>query len=483
MATSFSEIDDVYVDMAPLGSLVVSRLHSTDRQEQLWAVRVLENSGEDAKDTVWDLVKLLETNDDELRNAALSAIWHVGRPYDDVPPLLVPYFRSSDPKIRREASECIKLFGEQGHKVTGLWLEALHDPDLGIRMDAAQALEHIVSEHPDERIFAEFLRILQDPLASAEIRAWAASGLSRLRPPSAEAVDALTSASQSSDEALARCANSSLSELEKGKADSIKNVLQSYRSSTGEKRQAIVRRLGALGVQASEAVPELLKDMEGPDEYLAEAAAEALALIAPEMPRPILVLNMMLYYDNQSIACIAADFLEKKVDSKSTPGILEGLKNPGSARWALSRLSRFGPQDKRAIPLLLEGLKNDHPDVRKGACVGLGKIGDATPEVIAGLESGLTDKDDKVRGCATIALLNLDPESERGIKSLAELITSGDRETRIAIIVASTDLKRSDEQVIEAIKKAESDEDANVRNTAKDSLLKIRKGNAAKNLQ
>jgi HEAT repeat protein len=76
---------------------------------------------------------------------------------------------------------------------------------------------------------------------------------------------------------------------------------------------------------------------------------------------------------------------------------------------AITSLGRLGRKARRAVPALVEALKDHSVPVRKLAALALGEIG--SRDAVRGLRHLLHDEDARVRRCAALALMNIGAEA------------------------------------------------------------------------
>jgi len=76
---------------------------------------------------------------------------------------------------------------------------------------------------------------------------------------------------------------------------------------------------------------------------------------------------------------------------------------------AIGSLGHLGCKARRAVPVLLDALKDDSAAVRKQAALALGEIGSRAS--IRALRDALQDEDARVRRCAVLALMNIGAEA------------------------------------------------------------------------
>ena len=100
---------------------------------------------------------------------------------------------------------------------------------------------------------------------------------------------------------------------------------------------------------------------------------------------------------------------------ESTGQLLEKLKS--SDRLTRIKAVRTLPERRgdamRIIPALIDALKDEDADVRKGAAFGLGSFGEQARDAIPALQANLRDRETSVRKAAGVALTHIDPTAPR----------------------------------------------------------------------
>jgi len=105
---------------------------------------------------------------------------------------------------------------------------------------------------------------------------------------------------------------------------------------------------------------------------------------------------------------VSANYALLKIASypKAIPAIIEALKDKD---WdvrtsAASALGGIGPDARAAVPVLIEALKDEHFYVRSSAAHALGGIGPEARAAVPALTMALKDEDKDVRRAAAEAL-------------------------------------------------------------------------------
>jgi len=83
--------------------------------------------------------------------------------------------------------------------------------------------------------------------------------------------------------------------------------------------------------------------------------------------------------------------------------------DPGVRLDAIGSLGCLGCKARRAVPALVEALKDRSIPVRKMAALALGEIG--SQGATRALRDALQDEDARVRRCAALALMNIGAEA------------------------------------------------------------------------
>ncbi|MCD6393675.1 MAG: sulfatase-like hydrolase/transferase, partial [Planctomycetes bacterium] len=138
--------------------------------------------------------------------------------------------------------------------------------------------------------------------------------------------------------------------------------------------------------------------------------------------------------------------------------IMEDPANRALAR-RMNAVWRSGQRGKKAIPDLLDALKDDRPGVRYVAALWLGNIAKPAKGMAGALEQGLADSADYVRVASARAILL--SEQGPGDKALAVLVRqmqqSNNEVTRHYAAAALEDIGEKARGVLDAVKKAQKD--------------------------
>ncbi|MBN3939358.1 HEAT repeat domain-containing protein, partial [Nostoc sp. NMS9] len=129
-------------------------------------------------------------------------------------------------------------------------------------------------------------------------------------------------------------------------------------------------------------------------------------------------------------------------------GLLKGESVGYSVAQALGKLGNASPQ---VVEALLGLLKDKSQSVRDSAAVALGKLGNASPQVVEALLGLLKDKSQSVRDSAAVALGKLGNASPQVVEALLGLLKDESESVRYFAVVALGNLGNASPQVVEAL--------------------------------
>jgi HEAT repeat protein len=265
-------------------------------------------------DAVEPLVKLIKGNDRNVRSQAIASLGQMG---PEVLPKLAPLLTSEDAQTRTDAFVAVRLHGSAAKIVLPQLIEGLKRPDASVKHLAVQAIMAIGPEAKD-------------------------------------AVPALIAALKDS------------------------TFHQYYRSS-------IPQALGRIGPAAKEALPELTRIMnEGqtPERF---RAAEALLAIEPENsePRKVLLdlLKSPMTFGEATPAQILGVLARHDADPAQVFAALrdawKSLPNFNARLSLVQVVTNNYPNEKEAVALLRDWLKEDNGNIRQAAAIALSQHGEA----------------------------------------------------------------------------------------------------------
>jgi hypothetical protein len=173
--------------------------------------------------------------------------------------------------------------------------------------------------------------------------------------------------------------------------------------------------IAMLGVEASPAVPELLKIIKRGDSPMnSDRAMYALSYIGMQAVPPLLEMITDPDSPNRRRAVYAIRDMKRQpgVGPSALPVLIKCVDDPDCevAAAAVTALGEFTPEADSAVPVLAGSLQNTNDYMRQSAAESLGKFGDKARSAVPSLLNALNDSESWVRDAATNALVQIAPE-------------------------------------------------------------------------
>jgi HEAT repeat protein len=385
---------------------------------------VLARFGPASARVVPALAAALEDRDPATRAAAAELLGALGAPARESAPALIAALGDREAAVRATVASALGQAGAGVRAVVPALLKALKDPDPGVRGGAEQSLRDRfrfardpVGEDPDARDDVPALVAgLGD--GDARVRAVAAYNLWQIgRPRAAAATPALAAALEDPNESVRLYAAAAL-------------VVQEP-----ENRAALAALEGM--------IPRLLRETsKGPGRLYAPGirfVAEVLGALGDkaEPAIPYLIRVGLRYPGASGEPTSAAEAALVKLGPVAVPALVEALKEEGQSPGSRPAvvLGRIGPGAAKAVPDLIELLRNRRAPLRQDAAWVLGQTGAAEaagPALVAALE----DPEPGVRIEAARALGVLGRDRESALPVLADLAEHAERKYRAPAIAA-----------------------------------------------
>lgn len=201
-----------------------------------------------------------------------------------------------------------------------------------------------------------------------------------------------------------------------------------------------MRAVAAVGPEARAAIPDLTRMLQGKDLQETWAAGSALGSIGPEAVR-VLIAALQHQY-------------------------------PAVRQAALLGLKEIGPEAVQAVPAIIERLVDRDEWVRGWAAQALIAIGrPAIPQLLETIERGSGE----TRRGAAYALAGIYPSRRVAGPPLVKMMQDREPASRQQAIETLLAIHASDEIVIQAMKQALEDSDADVRKASSNALLELEK--------
>jgi HEAT repeat protein len=472
-------------------------LSDPDRNVRWAAVAGLGQLGLAAKDAVPELRKALSDRDwsiveeaatvlGTLREAATDAVADLstvlrgpiayvrvsaGRALAAIGAAALPELRkgmdASEPEVRKCAMESMRLMGPAALPDLR---QALGHARRDVRWEAAFAFSwHGGANLPAKEAVPELARLLHDP--SSEVRALAASALSRVVPAgSEELLKALKDPDPGTREA-AVVAIADVRQRPDGSLAGLRAALGDQHSRV--RRAAAFAMVKVLGKDAGDAVPELAKLLTiEPGWWERCKAADALGEIGPGAKAAVPELRKALRAEESNVRGAAAQNLGRigTAASEARPDLAVLLSDsaPQERRIAVWALGRIGPA---AVPNLRAALASPDAEVRELAAATLARTDAAAKPRLPG---AVGQQHAEIPEQAAPAPAKPGPAPEQTVADLREALKDIEPAVRLDAVTALARLAgRGAHDALGELRKALGDADASVRVRAAASLAKI----------
>lgn len=322
---------------------------------------------------------------------------------------------NTDRLIRRDMA---RYLGELKYKRATLDLvEKLKDPDPEVRSACAYALGRIGSKY----VVGRLREVMDNQGEEMPVRLAAAVALGQMG--DQQSVQFLIKQLNSDDEKVRSSAVEALRTIGKPAA---RLLMQAAQDKDPLKRWGAVAALGETG--APKVAPILLKALKDESPDVRAVAAASLGKLRYEPSAPQLVAALA---DKDERVQAHAEWALENIGEGAVKALLEGAKRSAIRLRVFRLLGRL--KNKRAVPVLTEGLRDKKAEVRAMAAWALGEIGDHA--AVTALEDTLKDKDADVRRAAALALGKLDAKEAHPLL-LTRLKLDKDEQVRTAIRLA-----------------------------------------------
>jgi len=402
---------------------------------RLDAAMALGEIGQEASAAVPALLKLLESDDWELREGVTGALLRIAPESEVAAGAVVQAWsavaRSTTGSRRYRAVLTLGRLGPKGAGAVPLLIELLGDPTSG----AARALGQI------GRAAAPAVPALADALRRPEshVRQQAADALGRSGPAARPAVTALLETLKDRRPEVRWRAAAAIGRIGSNENGCIAALAAMLKDEDPQVRDRVAEALGRLGRGANQ--------VEGQVE-IASRATRALDRIWPlyalargsERPAAaILSLANLLLHDEDTArmaACRAVGMLGP-LAAPAVPALAElvGAENRRVAQTAMEALGEVGPAAAEAVPQLAVALTDRNPLVRLRAATTLGLIGERAGAAVPALAGGLGDESEQVVAACVEALGRIGPGAAEASPALASLAAHESELVRSAVAV------------------------------------------------
>jgi HEAT repeat protein len=257
---------------------------------------------------------------------------------------------------RRDAAQALGRMGRNAQPAILDLIHALQDPNSDVQEAAAEALRQI-----GEESVPALIDTLKDQ--RPEVRAAAAHGLAHLGPSARPAVKDLIRALEDDDRRVREFATGALGNLG---ADAVEDLIRASNTHNEEVRENAAIALANIGQPS---VPRLLGELVTGNPEIRASAAHALGHVAGRVSskEAFYALLGTLHDPDIKVRNAGVQALVN-IGPKAVPSLIESLKDPAPEVRVLAStsLERIGAA-KQSIPRLMDVLKDSNPDVRVAA--------------------------------------------------------------------------------------------------------------------
>lgn len=397
--------------LAEAGKAAVPALIQAMKNEKagFWACLVLAEIGPDAADAVPALTEALATSQrPEMRREAVLALASIGPASMGAVPVLTGLLTDPDISVSSGAAYALGSVGPAAKTSVPTLSKSAEGSDPFLQAVSVWALAKIEPKDNarKEKAVAVLTAALKSP--DSRLRAVAARSLADLHPAPEAVLPAIIEALEGGNRESVNDALSALASLGEAAVPAIIGALKHQ-----ELRPALASMLGHLGPPARDAAPALVQIVK--TDKNVHARCEALLALgsigadaAEVVPVAVACLN-----DPHEKVCFSACYALGRIGPTAIGAKLDLQKKLGdpdafialAAAWALSQIDPQCSQvAAKSVPLLIKGLADPEPKVRKEAAAALRNIGPLAKDAIPALKTALNDKDELVRDTAAAAL-------------------------------------------------------------------------------
>jgi HEAT repeat protein len=382
----------------------------THPQAKYWACIALSEMGDQAKDAVPGLIKVLSDEEPQNRLQATIALAEIG---PAARPAVLELTKLLGDKFEAVRKSAVFALGRIGDKTAAdaiakadkpddaflhpmcVWALARLNP--GDKQRQSAAIELMVAKLGDK------------DLATAQM---AARAIAELEP----AADVIRPVMQKLIAgADAETADRIFSALASLGARIVPLAIDALKDSSALRRERSMKVLSKIGADAAPAVPELIKIAQGSDAKLKVEALFTIGAIgqgaAAAVPAVVSALSDSDPQTQQTAAYAAGKIGPAAASAVPALKKLTGSNDDLVKMTAVWALLQIGPRTdelvKTALPVLSAGLTSQQEMVRVDAAMSLGQLGKAAASALPALEKSLQDPSGNVRSAASAAIKSI----------------------------------------------------------------------------
>jgi HEAT repeat protein len=370
---------------AQAAPILVERLKTIAPAQRIDAYNQIAMLGPDARVAASALTAALDDAEVKVVAAAAIALAKVGTP-DEVVPIFTRAFKTGKPATRIGVASAMWQAGPDTDAAIASLIDALADPERGVRIAALYALSHKGAKA--RPALPTVLKILQDP-SDAELFEPAIYVARDIGDDAKDAVPLLVKALEAKNKILSYRILDSLPRIGPEGTKAALAILMAELSAKDDRTfEDACQRLGKLGPAAAPAVPRLIEIVKTSQRH---RAMQTLGEIGPAATDAVPVLLDILKQRNGGPDTVIEALGRIGPDAKAAiPELMIRFDEPNGwhhahvTAWALGRM---GPEAKEIVPGLVHML-NDPPGWtnRYLVCWVLGRIGPPAKDALPALE-------------------------------------------------------------------------------------------------
>ena len=375
-----------------------------------WAALAIGELGPVAKGALPQLTEALADEHPEVRREVLLAIGRLGAEAAPAVPAISPLVADKEQSVRSAAAYALGQIGPPAKPALEALREGMNSKDELLPTVCAWAMARIEPDSKEAWAKAKPLLLAALRHKNPRVQALSLKGLLDMGTPPAELLPVLNEVLAESDpklvdEILAVLASSGheglpglilalkrpesrghaallLERLGPKAVDAVPGLVAAVGDKSAEVRREALYALGAILAGKGPADPAIIAALDDHDPQVRSTAAYALGRIGPAARGATGKLRPMLESDEPLVRVVSA--------------------------WALVHIT---PQDdevsRKAVPILIQGLKSETVAVRRGSANALGKLGPKARDAAGALTDATRDPDETVRTAALAALEQL----------------------------------------------------------------------------
>jgi HEAT repeat protein len=439
---------------APLGmealSAITTSLSDSDSRVRRGALTAIARI--DPRISLIPLLQALSDPDESIRQLASESLATMdASPTTDV--AWRQAFASTMQSVRVRAVEHIGIGATPENLVKRLGM-ALDDRTAEVRSAAAQSLAtatsercegtlplllaHLDNDDPnvregvlaalhDRSVPADMVPVLAASLRSnfAEVRHYAITTLARLNQPNAAAASALCVLLADRAPENRELASAALVKMGSTAVAALREALRSH---SREVRVEAIRALAAIGINARDAVPDLVVLL---DDWSADVRAQSASALGGMGSEAQVALTSLAAHFSDPDQSVSRQSLDAALIIGPRPFMAASLlialdsEDSRTVQLAASAIARLGPLDLNAVPALRRAMNARGLDARLFAVKTLASLGPKAKDAVPELRAALSDTDLRIREQALTVLAHLG-NAPSSMEALATALTGAD---------------------------------------------------------